>query len=162
MDQIINVYSLNFAWDWLYEGKINLFPALRVWLSLGSFPRKIHIGTCTQEVLPVISGSVGTPVLSLRDLLKVHVPSVRTSLVQGRDNSVPQWESCFILERPLVLRHLFWSVLLELAHCTCLIKLVCLLDSSVGMDPDFPLWYPQVVMSLAYRRMHSQPLVELE
>lgn len=130
--------SLNFAWAWLCEGKINL---LFVCISLGSFPRKIPIRTCTPKVLPVVSGSLGGPVLSLGDWLKVYVPWVRFSLVQGRDNnSVPQWESCFIVERPLMLGNLFWQVLLELAHCTCLIKLVCLLDGQLrGNGPCFSI-----------------------
>ena len=74
-------------------------PCSHMCVSLGSFPRKTHTGTCTQNVLPMFSGSLGAPVFSLRDLQKVHAPWVRTSLARGRDNSrVPQRESCFILE----------------------------------------------------------------
>lgn len=57
MDQIMNNYSLNFAWDWLCEGEINLFPSVHLYVSVSSFPRKIHIETCTQEVLPVLPDS---------------------------------------------------------------------------------------------------------
>jgi len=109
----------------------------------------------------LISGGLGAPVFSLRDLLKGHAPWVGTSLVQGRDDSsVPQWESCLILERPLVLRQLFWQVLLEVAHCTCLIKSVCLPGGQLRGNVD-PFGYPQVIRYLAYRRKHSQPFGEL-
>lgn len=54
------------------EDEINLYPAFSLYTSVGSFPRKVCIGTYAHKILPVISGSLGAPLLSLRDLLKVH------------------------------------------------------------------------------------------
>lgn len=54
------------------EDEINLFPAFSLYIYLWAPPQQNTYGTYTQKVLPVIAGSLGAPLLFLRDLLETH------------------------------------------------------------------------------------------
>lgn len=83
----------------------------------GLFSQKNMYQSMYRKVLPVISGSPGTPFFSLRDSLTVWTPGWRTSSLSGWDyNSiVPGWKPCFILEWPLVVGQLSLSFLVASA-----------------------------------------------
>lgn len=135
------------AWRWARP-----FPGLSLYV-LGLLFQKIHSGT--YRVLPLIPGSLGTSFLSLRDLLKVHEFLVKNFFLKGKAVVTLFHSRNFYSGMAISVGTAFLVSSVGVSPFHRPHELVCLLNSSVGMDHFFPFWYSQLITYLACKRRPS-------